>query len=190
MRKTAALAALPLLALLALCLAPGCSSETGKPVAKGAAGGVARSVFPPIADCNLELELVSPQTEFFRGDVAPTITFRLKNSGLKPVTVREWMAKERDNIKILYARCDGYAKPESVPASEWKAYAPKLKDPVMRMPLDLFPRNATLVSVDLAFLKDALASKEPQGKASYALVGELNLSSVSAKTKPFVLTFK
>jgi hypothetical protein len=170
--------------LLALALAA-CSSEAAKTPRPASAS----QVFKPIQDCKLELELVTPQTEFFRGDVAPSITFRLRNAGLKPITIYEWISKEQDNIRILYARCDN-GKPDSIPVSSWQVYEPKLKAPVARVPLDLCPRNTALVNVELSFIKDALATAASQGKVSYALIGELNLSSASARTKPFIMTFK
>lgn len=172
-----------LVAALALGLLSACSSETAKaPKASHA------QAFNVIKDCDLQLEVVTPETEFFRGDVAPSITFRLRNDGLKPVTVYEWMAKEQDNVKIHYAKCDG--APNRIPQSEWKLYEPKLKDPVMRLPLDLYPKNTALIKVELSFIKESLASSSGGSRASYAIVGELNLKSVSAKSKPFIVTFK
>ena len=161
-----------------------CSSEAAK------AGKVSAQApaFEVIKDCNLLLEVVTPETEYFRGDVAPSITFRLRNAGLKPVTVFEWMAKEQDNVKIHYAKCDGSL--DRIPQSEWKIYEPKLKDPVIRVPLDLYPRNTALINVDLSFIKESPATATPTGRVSYVVVGELNLKSVSAKGKPFIVTFK
>lgn len=167
-----------------LAVVASCSSETPK-AAKAAAH---TPVFKVLKDCDLALEVVTPETEYFRGDVAPQITFRLRNMGLKPVTVFEWMAKEQDNIKIHYAKCDGTL--DRIPQSEWKLHEPKLKEPVPRTPLDLYPRNTALINVDLSFIKDALATAAPKGRVSYAVVGELNLKSVSARSKPFIVTFK
>ena len=172
------------LTLTVLAFASSCSSETGKP-GKATAQN---QLFAPIKDCAFSLEVVTPETEYFRGDVAPVITFRLRNIGLKPVTVYEWMVKEQDNIKITYARCD--SSPDRIPPSEWKTYEPKMKDPVPRQPLDLYPKNMALINVELSFIKDALASNSTKDRVSYAVVGELNLKSVSAKSKPFIVTFK
>lgn len=177
-------ALLPSALLAAALCAASCSSETAKtPKASGQT-----PAFNVIKDCNLQLEVVTPETEYFRGDVAPSITFRLRNDGLKPVTVYEWMAKEQDNIKIHYAKCDGTLN--HIPQSEWKLYEPKLKEPLMRVPLDLYPKNMALIKTELSFIKDALAGSSDGGRVSYAVVGELNLKSVSAKSKPFIVTFK
>jgi hypothetical protein len=98
------------------------------------------------------------------------------------------MAKEQDNIKISYARCEG-GSPEALPKSAWQEHVPKPKTPP-RVPLDLYPRNSALIAVELGFIKDALLSGGTKGRTSYAIVAELNLDSVSAKSKPFIITFK
>ncbi len=186
MRKPlGSLAANALLALALFAFASACSSETDKGAKKAAQEK--RVVFAPIKDCKLVLELVSSRTEFYRGDPEAKVTFRLRNEGLKPVTIYEWFAKEEDNIKLSYARCDDKST-ESIPASFWVQCPAQGKPGDPRMPLDLYPRNTALVTVSLSGIKDF--SSGSGAKSSYAISGELNLTSASAKSKPFIITFK
>jgi hypothetical protein len=160
------------------------SAKPAKPDAKHPS----RMIFEKIRDCELSLEVVSPRTEYYRGETDATITLRLKNVGLKPVTIREWFLHEPDNVRLLYARCEG--KPEDLPESAWRKCVPSIREPVPRLPLDLNPNNMALLTANLDFLKEMGDSAMASPKASYAVVGELNLTSVSARTKPFIITVK
>jgi len=184
MRSLTRLASVSILCLGLLALAASCSSESKAPKKNDGKG-----FFAPIKDANLVLEVVSSRTEFFRDDAEAKITFSLRNDGLKPVTVFEWFAKESNNVRLSYAKCDD-GDIDRIPASFWTPCKPPVQtgDYAPRMPLDLYPRNTALVSVPLSDIKE-LASKGP-GKTSFAIKGELNLTSVSAKSKPFLITFK
>ncbi len=168
---------IPLAALLAL---PGCSPE---PKAKKASA----PEFRPLKDCKLLLEVVSPRAEYYRGEEGATITFRLRNVDMKRICIPEWMAKEEDNVRLLYARCDKGL--EHVAKEDWRLCAPELKEPVPRIPLDLNPNNAALVGARMKFLK-LPGVADGKGRSAYAVIGELNLKSVPLRSEPFVITVK
>ena len=164
-----------------------CSSEQDRNRNKRT---IAATRFPKLKDYTLELSVVSPRTEYYAGEENVTITFSLKNAGLKPVTLDEWHMIENANLNIYYAPGDLKKTAELLP-DQWKqspTYDPKAKGLPVRSPLVLNPgTNQALVVVPLVFLKDL---RDAGRHVTYTIKGRLYLQSVDVESRPFEITVK
>ena len=164
-----------------------CSSEQDRNRNKRT---IAATRFPKLKDYTLELSVVSPRTEYYAGEENVTITFSLKNAGLKPVTLDEWHMIENANLNIYYAP-GGLKQTANLPQDQWKqspTYDPKAKGLPVRSPLVLNPgTNQALIVVPLAFLKDL---RDAGRHVAYTIRGRLNLQSVDVESRPFEITVK
>lgn len=161
-----------------------CSSETPKKPSPG-------DMYPKLRAYSLQLSVVSTRAEYYAGEESGAITFSMKNIGLKPLFISEWHVLESANINLFYVQCDANADPEKIADDKWKkspTYNKEDKNSIGRLPLALNPNNAVLMKVPLDFLKDI---KDVGGKRmTYAVRGELNLTSIQLKSKPFLITIK
>lgn len=181
MRKISVL----LLVLIAVVLAS-CSSE------RTPRRGTFRrnpEVFHKLKDYSLQLSLLSARREFYAGDDRAVLTFSLKNTGLRPVTIFEWHSCEAANIRLYYreGKADEKAAPES-----WKISAtfdPKKADLKARSPLTLNPgNNKALIQIPATFLKEI--RNRTNRKIPYTLRAVLNLQSVTVESEPTEIYIK
>ena len=176
-----------LLAVLAGCaLLPACTSENNR---KHGTFRRNPEVFRKLKDYSLQLSLLTTRREFYAGDDRVFLTFALKNTGLKQVTIYEWYTNEAANINLYYR--PGGAE-EKAPAASWKqspTFDPARVNLKARAPLSLNPgSNQALVQVPAAFLKDL---KNPTGKKQpYTLRATLNLNSVTVESEPIEIYVK
>ena len=145
-------------------------------------------VFHPLKDYSLLLSLLSSKREFYAGDEQAVLTFSLKNTGVRPVTIYEWHTCEAANINLYYreGRADQEASPES-----WKlspSYDPAKVDLKARSPLTLNPgNNQALIQIPAEFLKTL---KPAAKKTPYTLRAVLNLQSVKVESEPTEIYIK
>lgn len=139
--------------------------------------------FHKLKDYSLQLSLLSSKREFYAGDNQVILTFSLKNTGVRPVTIFEWHTVEAANINLYYrpGRADAPDKP-----ADWIFYRPF--DPAKinmksRSPLTLNPgSNQALIQIPAAFIGNL---KNPSGKKqTYTLRAVLNLNSVKVESEP------
>lgn len=140
-------------------------------------------VFFKLKDYSLQLSLLSSKREFYAGDDRAVLTFSLKNTGVRPVTIYEWHACEAANLNLYYR--PGKAE-EQAPAESWKlsmSYDPAKVNMKLRSPLTLNPgSNQALIQIPAVFLRDL---KNPSGKKlPYTLRAVLNLHSVTVQSEP------
>ena len=157
-----------------------CSSE---PAPKRGSFRRNPQVFHKLTDYSLQLSLLSPKREFYAGDEQAVLTFSLKNTGVRPVTIFEWHTYEAANINLYYR--EGRAD-QKVPAKEWKlseSYDPDKVNLQARSPLTLNPgNNQALIQIPATFLKTLKA--RGKGKTPYVLRAVLNLHSVTVESEP------
>ena len=169
---------------LALVLAS-CSSE---PAPKRGTFRRNPQVFHKLKDYSLQLSLLSSKREFYAGDDQAVLTFSLKNTGVRPVTIFEWHTCEAANINLYYR--EGRAG-QKVSAAEWKlspSYDPAKANLQARSPLTLNPgSNQALVQIPAAFLKTL---KPAAKKTPYTLRAVLNLNSVTVESEPTEIYIK
>ncbi|MBO7147699.1 MAG: hypothetical protein J6W81_08130 [Lentisphaeria bacterium] len=162
----------------------GCSSEqTPKP------GKYRKNnfYFPKLKDYSLQLSLLTSRREYYAGEENVVLTFSLKNTGLKPVTIAEWYAYEPANIKLFYRPGGTENNSEKWLASP--TFDPQKRSLQNRSPLTLKPSTTqALVQVPAAFLKK-LNNKNGK-KVTYSIYAELNLHSVTVKSIPAEIYIK
>lgn len=141
--------------------------------------------FPKIKDARLFLEVVSFKKEFLPGEDGK-ITFRLKNKGGK-IKIYEWMMKDADNIKIYYRPYVAALK--QFDPKDWKLIEPDIQN-ARHSCLELNTNNSVFIDKKLTFIKTIAKSSIPASGAKYYVLGELNLKSVSARSRPIVVTVK
>lgn len=171
-------------ALLLLC---SCTSE--KPARKTGTFQRNPEVFQKLKDYSLQLSLLSSRREFYAGEEHTVLTFALKNTGLRPVTIYEWHTFEPANINLYYR--PGSAE-SAADGEKWKmspthnASGAKLS---ARSPLTLNPgSNQALIQVPVVFLKNL---QNPDGKKQpYTLRAVLNLKSVAVESLPVEIFVK
>ena len=140
-------------------------------------------VFQKLRDYSLQLSLLSVKREFYAGDDRAFLTFALKNTGVRPVTIYEWHTCEAANVNLYYR--PGTAEEKVAPAA-WKlspSYDPAKVNLKARSPLTLNPgNNQALVQIPAVFLKSL---QNPSGKKiPYTLRAVLNLKSVTVQSEP------
>ena len=182
-------AALQLIAAcLLLCgifLLNGCSSDKkrGTPLR-------AENKYPKQTNYKLKLDIISKKASFRVGAKNGKVRFSLRNIGANNLTIPDWKTHEPENIRLYYAEC----KPGGatrVPEDAWKESprsmirnaAGQYID-VPRFCFDLSPNNAVLIDVPLHFLKHLKKG------GTFALRGELDLDSVTAKSTPIEIIVK
>ncbi len=174
-------------AVLMTLLASSCSSEQDSKKEKQVISAVR---FPKLKDYSLELSFVTPRREYYAGEENVKITFSLKNTGLKPIILREWYMLESANVNLYYAP-GTLEQTASLPEDQWKqspTYDAKRKRINQRSPLILDPeKNRALVAVPLVFLKDL---KDAGRHVTYTVRGKLNLQSVDVESSPFEIIVK
>lgn len=162
-----------------------CSSE---PARKRGSFRRNPQVFHKLRDYSLQLSLLSSKREFYAGDEQAVLTFALKNTGVRPVTIFEWHTCEAANINLYYR--EGRAD-QKVPADAWKlspSYDPAKVNLQARSPLTLNPgNNQALVQIPAAFLKTL---KPAAKKTPYTLRAVLNLNSVTVESEPTEIYIK
>ena len=100
-----------LLLLSSMVFLSSCSSE---PARKRGSFQRNPQVFYQLKDYSLLLSLLSSKREFYAGDEQTVLTFSLKNTGVRPVTIYEWHTFEAGNINLYYreGRADEKAPPD------------------------------------------------------------------------------
>ena len=146
-------------------------------------------VFPKLRDYSLELSLLSSRREFYAGDESVILTFSLKNTGVRPVTIFEWHTYELANLNLY---CRPGTADQKTPPDAWKlssAYDPAAVNMKSRSPLTLNPgNNKALIQVPAAFLRGI---RNPSGKKMpYTIRAELNLKSVTVASEPVEIWIK
>ena len=140
--------------------------------------------FPKLKDYSLQLSLISSRREFYAGEERVSMIFALKNTGLKPVIIREWHTLEAANVNLYYKN----------PAEKgpWK-FSPGVPEGTRnldnRSGLILNPgNNQAMIQVPVRFLKEL---KNPgHRKQTYLLKAALNLRSVSVESEPVEIYIK
>jgi len=173
------------LPLLAVCLMSCTSEKTPK------RGTFKRNpeVFHKLKDYSLQLSLLSSRREFYAGDNQVVLTFALKNTGVRPITIYEWHTYEAANLNLYY-RLGSAAG--TVKGAEWKlskSYDPAKINMKSRSPLTLNPSsNQALIQIPAAFIGGL---KNPTGKKrTYTLRAVLNLNSVTVQSEPTEIWIK
>lgn len=149
-----------------------------------------KQFYPKLENYSVALIIMTAKRTFLPGSTQAKVVFALKNTGHTKLTVKEWRMSERANLRIRYAP----GKPEEalkIPWSKWKDSPTFDKtDPYaeIRTPLILHPiNNNALIEVPLSFLKDV----KNRGRRQYfTIIAELNLTSISAKSEPVLITVK
>ena len=146
-------------------------------------------VFHKLKDYSLRLSLLSSKREFYAGDDRAVLTFSLKNTGVRPVTIYEWHASEAANVNLYYR--EGKADQKAA-ASSWKfspSHDPARTDLKSRSPLTLNPgNNQALIQIPAAFLRN-LQNRSGR-KIPYTLRAVLNLHSVTVESEPIEIYIK
>ena len=146
-------------------------------------------VFHKLSDYSLRLSLLSSKREFYAGDDRAVLTFSLKNTGVRPVTIYEWHTCEAANVNLYYR--EGKANVAASPA-DWKlspTYDESKVNLKSRSPLTLNPgSNQALVQIPAAFLK-TLRNRSGR-KIPYTLRAVLNLQSVTVESEPIEIHIK
>ncbi len=174
-----------LLLLSSMVFLSSCSSE---PARKRGSFQRNPQVFYQLKDYSLLLSLLSSKREFYAGDEQTVLTFSLKNTGVRPVTIYEWHTFEAGNINLYYreGRADEIAPPESWKLS--RSYDPDKVNLKARSPLTLNPgSNQALIQIPATFLKTL---KPKAKKTPYTLRAVLNLYSVKVESEPTEIYIK
>jgi len=162
-----------------------CSSE---PARKRGSFRRNPQVFHQLKDYSLRLSLLSIKREFYAGDEQAVLTFSLKNTGMRPVTIYEWHTCEAANINLYYR--EGSPEQKAAPES-WKlsrSYDPEKVNLKARSPLTLNPgNNQALIQIPAEFLKTL---KPAAKKTPYTLRAVLNLNSVKVESEPTEIYIK
>lgn len=146
--------------------------------------------FPKLQDYSLQLSLISSRREFYAGEEGAKMIFALKNTGLKPVVIREWHTIEAANVNLYYR--PGAPTDKSTAALPWK-FSPGVPEGTPnldnRSALILNPgNNQAMIQVQARFLKDL---KTPGSrKKPYSLKAALNLRSVTVESEPIEIYIK
>ena len=177
---------LPLLGVVLSLFMASCTSENAP---KRQSVRRSPEVFRKLKDYSLQLSMLTPKREFYAGDDRAVLTFALKNTGLKQITIFEWHTHEAANINLYYREGKADAP---VPASAWKrseSFDPAKVNLHARSPLTLNPgKNQALVQVPASFLK---MLRNPSGKKiPYTLRAVLNLQSVTVESEPIEIYVK
>lgn len=141
--------------------------------------------FPKLKDYSLRLSLISARREFYAGEERAYMIFSLKNTGLKPLVLREWHTLEAANVNLYY-------RPADRKESDWK-FSPGVPEGTRnlenRSALILNPgNNQAMIQVPVRFLKEL---KNPaRQKHPYLLKAVLNLRSVSVESAPVEIYIK
>lgn len=148
------------------------------------------SAFPKLKDYSLQLTLLSSRREFYAGEERTKMIFALKNTGLKPILIREWHTIEAANINLYYR--PGSPSDKTTEALPWK-FSPGVPEGTPnldnRSALILNPgNNQAMIQVHARFLKD-LKTPGPR-KKPYSLKAALNLKSVSVESEPIEIFIK
>ena len=149
-----------------------------------------KEIFRKLKNYSLALIIMSKKHTFLPGSSNAKVIFALKNTGHTKLTIREWRMNESSNLRIRYAP----GTPEEtkkLPLSKWKyssTFDPREKYASVHNPLTLNPvDNNVLIEVPLSFVKNV---KNIGKKQYFTIVAELNLTSVSATSKPVLITVK
>lgn len=143
--------------------------------------------FPVMKDYKLNIEVVSPEREFY-AEAKANFSFRLENKDSKKILIYEWMMNEGDNIAIYYKPYDG--KYTEFVEAEWKCVRPKISESPKRSALHLNPNNAVFVDKELDISTDISQAALAKGGKKFYVIGSLNLKSVSLKSQPIVIRIK
>jgi hypothetical protein len=141
--------------------------------------------FPKLKDYSLHLSLISSRREFYAGEDRAYMIFSLKNTGLKPLVIREWHTLEAANVNLYY-------RPVDSKETDWKL-SPGVPEGTRnlenRSALILNPgNNQAMIQVPVRFLKEL---KNPaRQKHPYFLKAVLNLRSVSVESAPVEIFIK
>ncbi len=165
--------------LAAMSLLTACSSDERKSARSK------ENKYPKLTNYTLKLDIISTRGNYRRGEANPVVRFSLKNAGANQLSIHEWKMHEQENIRVLYAECPEAGQATRIPENQWKESERNLlKTEVPRYPLELAPNNGVLVDVPLNFIRNASRS------GRYAIRGELDLDSVSAKSAPIEIVVK
>ena len=141
--------------------------------------------YPKLRNYTLDLSIISTRGNYRRSDVNPILRFSVRNAGANQLSIHEWKMHEQENIRVLYAECPEPGQATRIPEDRWKESERNLlKTNVPRYPLELAPNNGVLVDVPLNFIRKT----ERAGR--YAIRGELDLDSVSARSAPIEIVVK
>ena len=146
-------------------------------------------VFHKLKDYSLQLSLLSSKREFYAGDNQVVLTFALKNTGVRPVTIYEWHTYEAANVNLYFR--PGSAETPAKDA-EWTlspSFDPAKVNMKSRSPLTLNPgSNLALIQIPAPFIGKL---QNPSGKKQpYTLRAVLNLNSVTVASEPTAIWIK
>ena len=149
-----------------------------------------KEVFRKLKDYSLALIIMTPQRTYIPGSKTARVIFALQNTGPTRITIKEWRMCESANLRIRYAPGTP-AETAKLPLDKWKispTYDPSNRYAEIYNPLSLHPvDNHALIEVPLNFIKDV----RNRGKRQYfTIIAELNLTSVSARSEPILVTVK
>ena len=149
-----------------------------------------KEVFRKLKDYSVALIVMTPRRTYLPGSENAKIIFALKNTGHTKITIKEWRMNEKANLRILYAP----GTPEetkNLPPGKWKTsptFDPADKYAEVHNPLSLNPvDNNALIEVPLTFVRNV---KNMGRKQHFTIVAELNLTSISARSEPVLITVK
>ena len=172
------------LAFIVLAVMVSCASDSGKKRGGKNSGGAVS--FPELKGYKVSLQIISSKREFYPGQDA-TVTFKLKNKG-KNLKIFEWLMSEPDNISVYYRPYKKGLK--KFVKKDWKRLSSGLKEPAKHLTLELNKNNSALIDKKLSFIKEIKASSLPGGGLAYYVLGELNLKSIRARSRPIIITVK
>lgn len=149
-----------------------------------------KEIFRKLKDYSLALIIMTPQRTYIPESKTAKVVFALKNTGPARITIKEWRMCESSNIRIKYAP-GTLEETAKLPLSKWKdspTYDPSDRYAEIYNPLSLNPvDNHALIEVPLTFVRNV----KNRGRRQYfTVIAELNLTSVSAKSEPFLVTVK
>ena len=162
-----------LLAASVLLFAAGCASEKVVVEKKLGFGFKDRGNYPKIKDHRLSLEL-SPGTRRFQAGVPGELTFLLRNTGSKTLSIPEWYKFDPNNLEV---NCQIWLPGTTVPDPDmWLNISMPVKRPVWRYPLTIPAGETVFVSTRLDFPANLVIS--PGSERRYFIKARLNLKSV------------
>ena len=170
---------------LALCLVSCTSEKTPK------RGSFKRNpeVFHKLKDYSLQLALLSSKREFYAGDNQAILTFALKNTGVRPVTIYEWHTYEAANINLYFREGKADSSVQTAPWTLSPSFDPARVNMKSRSPLTLNPgSNQALIQIPAVFIRNL---RNPSGKKKlYTMRAVLNLKSVTVQSEPIEIWIK
>lgn len=144
-----------------------------------------KEILLKLKNYSLSLEIVPPKKNLKAGEEA-IVTFKLTNTGKKPLVIYEWMMNEEDNVGVYYIPAS--LNISSFDEKKWKSEIPSLPEKPKRAVLTLNPKNTVFIDKNLKFIKDMVPEQHPATTVDYMLAGKLNLATVSVQSPIAIIT--